>query len=83
MALKLKVNFLGVDIDGAYIYVSQFRGNKTSLTAQISFCASSDKAQSFQIKEYTAPYALESENPIKQVYAHLKTLEEFFGSVDC
>lgn len=28
-------------------------------------------------------YALEGENPIKQAYAHLKTLSDFAGAVDC
>jgi hypothetical protein len=28
-------------------------------------------------------YALDGENPIKQAYAHLKTLPEFAGATDC
>lgn len=83
MALKSMVKFLGVDVDDAYIYVSEFRGNKTSLTAQVSFCASSDKSQSFQVKEYNVSYSLDAENPLHQIYMALKALPEFTESKDC
>ena len=31
----------------------------------------------------TAPYQLDGENPIKQAYVYLKTIEEFAGATDC
>lgn len=83
MALKKTVNFLGIEIKDAYIYVSSFRGNKTNLTAQISFCASDDKTQSFQTKEYNVSYALDAENPLHQIYMALKALPEFTEAKDC
>jgi hypothetical protein len=56
----------------------------------------SKTVMSFHIRSYTATdkpfftesvlscaYALDGENPIKQAYAHLKTLPEFAGATDC
>jgi hypothetical protein len=56
----------------------------------------SKTAMSFNIRSYTAmdkpffvesvlscAYAIDGENPIKQAYAHLKTLPEFTGATDC
>ena len=83
MALKSKVNFCGVEIENAYVYVSQFSGNKTDLTAQVSFCVPDNKSNSFQVKEYSVAYVLESANPIQQIYESLKTLPEFINAKDC
>jgi hypothetical protein len=53
-------------------------------------------AMSFHVRSYTVPdkpfftesvlscaYAFDGDNPIKQAYAHLKTLPEFAGATDC
>jgi hypothetical protein len=38
---------------------------------------------SFNSQTYFCSYDLDGENPIKQAYKHLKTLEEFAGATDC
>jgi hypothetical protein len=53
---------------------------------QISFHVRSYTAtdKPFFVEEVmTAPYQLDGDNPIKQAYAHLKTLSEFSGATDC
>jgi len=53
---------------------------------QISFHVRSYTAtdKPFFVEEVmTAPYQLDGDNPIKQAYAHLKTLPEFAGATDC
>lgn len=65
----------------AYIRVSAVYGNKTKVTATVSFEGTTEKFN----KQYEVPMSVEfgSANFIAQVYAHLKTLPEFAGAVDC
>ena len=65
----------------AYIKVDSVYGDKTQLTANVSF---KGDTQSF-IKQYQIPASVEngSANFIAQAYNHLKTLPEFAGAVDC
>jgi len=37
----------------------------------------------FSDVDYQCAYELDGENPIKQAYAHLKTLDSFSDAVDC
>lgn len=37
----------------------------------------------FEERVLSCAYALDGDNPIKQAYAHLKTLPEFAGATDC
>jgi hypothetical protein len=37
----------------------------------------------FGDEQHECAYALDGDNPIKQAYAHLKTLPEFDGAADC
>ena len=64
-----------------YIKVSSINGTKTEINALVSF-TSGDKNL---FKQYQIPMSVESgsANFIAQVYAHLKTLPEFAGAVDC
>jgi hypothetical protein len=62
-----------------YVKVQSVSGNKETAKAQVSF--SGDKFVGF--KSYDFPVNLEGENFIKQAYTHLKSLEEFAGSMDC
>ena len=65
----------------AYVKVASISGNKNSLLANINF---KGDTQEFN-KQYEVPVSVEagSVNFIAQVYAHLKTLPEFAGSIDC
>jgi hypothetical protein len=65
----------------AYIKVVAVSGNKSQIFATVNF-----KGDEYEYsKEYEIPISVSdnSENFIKQAYNHLKTLEEFSGSVDC
>ena len=37
----------------------------------------------FSDNVYSCEYDLDSSNPIKQAYEHLKTLPDFAGAIDC
>jgi hypothetical protein len=65
----------------AYVKVTSIRGNKTEVVANVTFTS---EDQLFN-KQYEVPVSVAdgSANFIAQVYAHLKTLPEFSGAVDC
>jgi len=65
----------------AYVKVIEINGNKTQITANVKF---KGDVQQFN-KQYVVPVSVEDGAPnfIAQVYAHLKTLEEFAGAEDC
>ena len=65
----------------AYVKVTSINGGKDQVIANVQFTG--DVAQF--TKQYNVPMSVESgaSNFIAQVYAHLKTLEEFVGAEDC
>lgn len=65
----------------AYVKVVSIVGNKKNITASVNFKGDN---QQFT-KQYKIPVSVDvgSENFIKQVYLHLKTLPEFEGAKDC
>jgi hypothetical protein len=65
----------------AYVKVINISGDKTQMIANVHF---KGDAQQFN-KQYQVPVSVEigSANFIAQIYAHLKTLEEFAGAEDC
>jgi hypothetical protein len=65
----------------AYVKVIEINGDKNQITASVNFKGDS---QQFN-KQYVVPVSTEAgaANFIAQVYAHLKTLPEFDGAVDC
>ena len=65
----------------AYIKVDSVYGDKTHLSANVSFKGENN---SFS-KQYQIPVSVDSgsANFIAQAYNHLKTLPEFSGAVDC
>jgi hypothetical protein len=65
----------------AYVKVISISGDKNQVIANVQFTG--DVAQ-FS-KQYQVPVSVEAgaSNFIAQVYAHLKTLEEFAGAEDC
>jgi hypothetical protein len=66
----------------AYIKVVEIYGSKEKLTATVNF--KGDHPIQFN-KQYEIPVSVEtgSANFIAQAYAHLKTLDEFAGAVNC
>jgi hypothetical protein len=65
----------------AYVKVEAISGNKSEIHATVSF---SGDAFEFK-KQFEIPVSVEASAPnfIAQAYAHLKTLPEFAGAVDC
>jgi hypothetical protein len=65
----------------AYVKVIKISGNKDEIIANVNF---KGDIQQFS-KQYQVPVSVETDAPnfIAQVYAHLKTLEEFAGAEDC
>lgn len=68
----------------AYIRVVSTNVSKITSLAKVVFYESKD-GQQFKTKEFGFVSNIEdgASNPIKQAYAHLKTLPEFAGAADC
>jgi len=64
----------------AYCKVICVSGSKEMLTATVNF--SNDDNQYSKDYSFTPSVADNSDNFIKQAYAHLKTLDEFAGATD-
>ena len=62
-----------------YVKVLFVNSTKDKASACVSF---KDGENEFE-KNYTFSIDLNGENPIKQAYAHLKTLPEFANAADC
>jgi hypothetical protein len=84
MALKKTITTRqGIEIEDAYFRIVHVTLNgKTGMQFVLAF---SKDAQSPSVDStaYDCAYNLTGENPIAQAYAHLKTLSEFSGAVDC
>jgi hypothetical protein len=84
MALKKSQNTsFGIVVQDAYHRIESLRlVNKEKM--QFSVCAYADvNAIPFMSNLYSCAYDLTGENPLKQAYAHIKTLSDFDGAVDC
>ncbi len=82
MALKISTTYRGINVEGAYCRVSDVDLTKSVMDFKIENRAN-ETSEAFSVSEFTCPYDIAGENPIKQAYAHLKTLPEFDGAVDC
>jgi hypothetical protein len=56
--------------------------NKETITFHVRSYTATDKPF-FMESVLSCAHALDGDNPIKQAYAHLKTLPEFAGATDC
>lgn len=65
-----------------YVQVQDINGGKLSVVARVFFI---NEANGSLVREqfYTFTPVLDGPNFIVQAYAHLKTLPEFAGAVDC
>jgi hypothetical protein len=85
MALKQKISTIsGIEINSAYHRVEQITlVNKSNILFAVNAYKDSEIKTYITNKSYSCKYDLEGKNPIAQAYAHLKTLPEFSGAVDC
>lgn len=84
MALKITVTTQqGITVNNAYHRVESVHlVEKTEIGFQLRSYALPDFPH-FSDVEYSCAYDIGGQNPIAQAYAHLKTLPEFAGAVDC
>lgn len=85
MALKKTVvTTHGFDAVDAYHRVEGVRLNgKTAMSFQVRTYKDDSGVQAFADAAYDAAYSINGANPITQAYAHIKTLPEFAGAIDC
>jgi hypothetical protein len=82
MAIKKTVLYKEIEIKDAYLKVSGFSGNKSTLQAVVTVQAALGKPI-IDSNQISIPYVLDGKNPIAQAYEYLKTLPDFAGAVDC
>jgi hypothetical protein len=84
MALKSTITTdNGVSVENAYSRIEKVKmTSKASIAFELSSYINSESNTAFFNKGYLCKYDLNGENPIKQAYIHLKTLE-FAGAIDC
>ena len=84
MAIKLsKTTTSGLVASDAYHRVENLSlANKAHMTFALRSYAAQDKP-AFEESFFSCAYNIAGDNPIKQAYAHLKTLPEFAGATDC
>jgi hypothetical protein len=84
MALKKSVTTPhGFIADGAYHRVESVKlVAKDRIEFHVRSYLSQDKPFFSEVVT-SCPYVLESQNPIKQAYIHLKSTDEFSGAEDC
>ena len=84
MALKKTViTQQGFDAVEAYHRVEGVHITKDKITFQVKSYKDNSGVKHFENASFNCNYNLTGDNPIKQAYAHLKTLPEFAGAVDC
>ena len=72
----------GIKVEGAYLRVEFPSITKDTLTFSLRKYVKIDKPF-FNEEIISCEYDLDGDNPFKQAYEYLKTLEEFKDSVDC
>lgn len=65
-----------------YIKVESVSGSKEKMQVFVSF-TDQTKGQKMFEKQFTFAPSMDAGNFIAQAYAHLKTLPEFAGAIDC
>jgi len=82
MALELNITMVsGIKVDGAYARIENVNLNKTNMRFTVRKYV--DKTlPAFSDEVIECEYDLMGENPIKQAYEYLKTLEEYTESIE-
>jgi len=57
--------------------------NKNTMDFHVKSYKSKNDLIPFNLMGFGCAYSIDGENPISQAYAHLKTLPEFAGAIDC
>lgn len=94
MALQCNYNFKGIQVPNAYVRIDRVSGCKRegSITPQMPGQAlwlanveifTQDKTTPITYGVFTLPLEEFNINIFEHFYAHLKTLPEFAGAVDC
>lgn len=84
--MALKQNFTtdtGLECQGAYIKVEQLSLNKDGMSAKVIWKKDETYENEFHKDIFFIPYDINGDNPFKQTYEYLKTLEEFKDAEDC
>jgi hypothetical protein len=82
MALQSNITWKGVAVENAYVKVTAFSGDKNTMTFSLGYFASADEETTFGEERRQCALDLDGDNPVKQAYENLKTLEEFSGATD-
>ena len=84
MALKkTAITPQGFTASEAYHRVEGIQLSKDKITFQVRSYKDNSGLPHFADAPFNCAYDIAGDNPIKQAYAHLKTLPEFFGATDC
>ena len=84
MALEKTVTTLhGFKAVDAYHRVEGTQVRKDTMTFQVRSYKDTSGLPHFADSPFNCAYDIAGDNPIKQAYAHLKTLPEFAGATDC
>lgn len=82
MAISQNRIIKGIQVNNCYVKVQSVSGTKNSVQAVVTFSANSEQEPLDSMLEIFTP-SMDGGNFIAQAYAHLKTLPEFAGAVDC
>jgi hypothetical protein len=84
MALQKNLDTVyGINIPDAYFRVtSAVIQNKNCLGFTVNSYADKN-LQAIGSSQYSCEYDINGENPLKQAYIYLRTLEEFSTAIDC
>jgi hypothetical protein len=84
MAIKKSIETAsGIRVEYAYNRVENVQIiSKNNMQFQVRSSLDGVKPHFYDVS-YTCVYDITGDNPIKQAYEHLKTLEEFAGCIDC
>lgn len=94
MALSVDYQYRGITITSAYVRVDSFIGGKRQgrvtpemageplLCADVGIYTDSEQQIPITVAIVSTPLNIE-ETPFETMYAHLKTMPEFSGAIDC
>ena len=82
--MSLGAKYKGLDVPHAYINIvlPAISYSRDSFTFHVQLHVSAG-GPVLSVEQYVCEYDLDGENPFRQGYAHLKTLAEFAGAIDC
>lgn len=84
MALLIDTTHKGIPVTGAYVTVVMPTVSTDKATVSFGVWYSADRDhEHFHADTKKAPYSIDSGDPFKQAYDHLKTLQEFELAEDC